>query len=95
MNIDLIKVKDDIDLIFLIIEFVYIKEIFQIIKSTYWFHFLLQIINTQCLKSRNSFLKKVLRESYIYILERTAATKLIFRCKNRDCKGKIMQLIDV
>ena len=37
----------------------------------------------------------VLHESYIYTLERTTATNLIFRCKNRDCKGKIMQLFGV
>ena len=37
--------------------------------------------------------KMLLHESYT--LERTTATKLIFRCKNRDCKGKIMQFFDV
>ena len=31
-------------------------------------------------------------DSYIYTLERTLTNKLIFRCQNRDCKGKI-QLI--
>ena len=39
--------------------------------------------------------KMLLHESYIYTLERITATKLIFRCKNRDCKGKIMQFFDV
>ena len=39
--------------------------------------------------------KKLLHESSIYTLERTTATKLIFRCQNRHCKGKIMQLFDV
>ncbi|CAM4818333.1 unnamed protein product [Rotaria magnacalcarata] len=29
----------------------------------------------------------VLHEGYIYTVERTTTTKLIFRCKNRDCKG--------
>ena len=37
----------------------------------------------------------LLHDSYIYTLEHTTATKLVFRCKNRDCKGKIMQLVNV
>ena len=37
----------------------------------------------------------LLHESYIYTLQRTTATKLIFHYKNRDCKSKIMQLFDV
>ncbi|CAF4785586.1 unnamed protein product, partial [Rotaria sp. Silwood2] len=28
----------------------------------------------------------LLHESYIYTVERTTTTKLIFRCQNRDCK---------
>jgi len=28
-------------------------------------------------------------EGYIYTVERTTSTKLIFRCQNRDCKGKL------
>ena len=38
--------------------------------------------------------EKLLHESYICTLKRTS-TKLILRCKNRDCKGKIMQLFRV
>ena len=34
--------------------------------------------------------RMLLHESYIYILERTTTRKLIFYCRNRDCKGKIM-----
>ncbi|CAF4590206.1 unnamed protein product [Rotaria socialis] len=30
----------------------------------------------------------ILHEGYIYTIERTTKTKSIFRCKNRDCKGK-------
>jgi len=30
----------------------------------------------------------LLHEGYIYTVERTTTTKLIFRCQNRDCKGK-------
>jgi hypothetical protein len=30
-------------------------------------------------------------EGYIYTLERKTDVKLIFRCQNRDCKGKIKQ----
>ncbi|CAF3586538.1 unnamed protein product [Rotaria socialis] len=30
----------------------------------------------------------VLHEGYIYTVERTTTTKLIFRCKNRDCKAR-------
>ena len=30
----------------------------------------------------------LLHESYIYTIERTTTTKLIFRGQNRDCKGK-------
>jgi FLYWCH zinc finger domain len=30
----------------------------------------------------------VLHVGYIYTLERTATEKLIFRCQNRNCKGK-------
>ena len=29
-------------------------------------------------------------EDYIYILERKTNVKLIFRCQNRDCRGKII-----
>ncbi|CAF2781682.1 unnamed protein product [Rotaria sp. Silwood2] len=30
----------------------------------------------------------LLHESYIYTVERTTTTKLIFRCQNRDCKAR-------
>ena len=39
--------------------------------------------------------RMLLRESYVYTLERTTTRKLIFRCRNGDCKGKIMLLINV
>ena len=39
--------------------------------------------------------KVLLYEPSIHTLEHTAAIKLIFRCENRDCKDKIMQLFDV
>ena len=32
-------------------------------------------------------------DSYVYTLERTLTNKLIFRCKNRDCKGKIQLIV--
>ena len=32
-------------------------------------------------------------DSYIYTLERTLTNKLIFRCQNRDCKGKIQLIV--
>ena len=31
----------------------------------------------------------ILYEGYIYTVERISTTKLILRCQNRDCKGKI------
>ena len=39
--------------------------------------------------------RMLLHESYIYTMERTTTRKLIFRCRNRDCKGKIMLLINI
>ena len=39
--------------------------------------------------------RMLLHESYIYTLERTTTRKLIFRCRNPDCKGKIMLLINI
>ena len=30
-------------------------------------------------------------EDYIFTLERKTKVKLIFRCQNRDCRGKIIQ----
>ena len=36
----------------------------------------------------------ILYEGYIYTVERTTTTKLIFRCQNRDCKGKIAFITD-
>lgn len=33
-------------------------------------------------------------EGFIYTIERTTQTKLIFRCKNRDCKGENTLIID-
>ena len=32
-------------------------------------------------------------DSYVYTLERTLANKLIFRCQNRDYKGKIQLIL--
>ncbi len=32
----------------------------------------------------------LLHEGYIYTVERTTEKKNIFRCKNRDCKGKFL-----
>ena len=29
-------------------------------------------------------------EGYIYTLERKTDVKMIFRCQNRDCKGKLL-----
>ena len=29
-------------------------------------------------------------EDYVYTLERKNSVKLIFRCQNRDCRGKII-----
>ena len=37
----------------------------------------------------------LLHEFYIYTLERTTTRKLIFRCRNHHCKGKIMLLINI
>ena len=41
----------------------------------------------------------MLHEGYIYTVERTTTTKLILRCQNRDCKGKVVlninQLIQI
>ena len=39
--------------------------------------------------------RMLLHESYIYTLERTTTRKLIFRCRNPVCKGKIMLLIKI
>jgi hypothetical protein len=30
-------------------------------------------------------------DGYIYTLERKTDEKMIFRCQNRDCKGKLKQ----
>jgi hypothetical protein len=34
----------------------------------------------------------IVHEGFLYTLERTSEEKLIFRCKNRSCKGKLKLL---
>ena len=35
----------------------------------------------------------IVHESYIYIVERTITSKVIFRCTTRACKGTLIRLI--
>jgi len=62
-------------------------------------HFIITVstFNTHYLSNEMSQIEKllsvkgkpmILHEGYIYTVERTTTTKLIFRCQNRDCKGK-------
>ena len=37
----------------------------------------------------------LLHASYLYTLERSTADKLIFRCRNRNCKGRLILFINV
>ena len=32
----------------------------------------------------------IVHEGYMYTVERTTTLKIIFRCKNRDCKGTLI-----
>lgn len=96
MKSTIILTNDNTDSMFLIVLLnskpiysYYVESILYLLLNTYRIQNSINIIKMEKLLSVKG--KPILlHDSYIYTVERTAETKLILRCKKRDCKGKLI-----